>query len=122
MDMIHSVVGYLPDSIAKGLDPKVHHKEALHVHLERGGADHYVAIQPSDVLGVLKGASQGGSTSVQVFVKQSARLDTVSRGAISDFLKPINDLSFLRIRPPINAIYFDPRAIDKLLQIDQSAR
>ena len=48
-------------------------------------------------MGVLKGASQGGSTSVQVFVKQGARLDTVYRGAISDFLKPINDLGFLRI-------------------------
>ena len=35
MEMANSVVGYLPDSIAKGLSKRAN-EGALHVHLERG--------------------------------------------------------------------------------------
>jgi hypothetical protein len=78
-----------------------------------------VAIRAADVLGVLSGASQKGETAVQVFLKDDAKVDSVTSSAISEFLRPIRDFSFFKFRPPINVIYYDPRLVEKLIQLSQ---
>ncbi|PYS88873.1 MAG: hypothetical protein DMF64_19245 [Acidobacteria bacterium] len=120
MKEVHAVVGYLSDKVAKALGPKGQSGEPLEIKLERGGdGDTYVRISPNDIAGVLVGASQKGETSVQVLLKENATVETFTRAAVSDLLKPIRDLSFIKYRPPINVIYVDPRFIDKLIDINR---
>ena len=122
MNAMHAVVGYLPDAVAKAWAAHGHHKEPLEVRLEQGSDEMHVTIHAGDVIGVLTGASQKGETSVQVFVKENAKLDTVARATASDFLlKAIRDPGFLRYRPPFNVIYVDPRIVDKLVQLNREA-
>jgi hypothetical protein len=122
MSEMHAVVGYLPDATAKAAS-QGHHKAPLEVRLEQGKDEMHVRIDPGDIIGVLLGASNKGETGVQVFVKPSAKIDTVTRGAVADFvLQPIRDLSLLRLRPPINVIYFDPRLVQKLVALQTQER
>jgi hypothetical protein len=117
MKQMHAVVGFLPDAIAKALASKGYQESHLNVRMEHGSDEMHVTIHAADVLGVLSGASQKGETAVQIFVKDDARIDTVASSPVSDLLRPIRDLSFFRLRPPINVIYYDPRLVDKLVQL-----
>lgn len=120
MKEISAVVGYLPDRVAKGLGSKGQQTEPLEVKLERGSDnDLYVRIHPNDVAGVLVGAAQKGETGVQVFLKENATVETFTRGLASDFLKPIRDLSLIKIRRPINQIFVDPQFVDKLVDLNR---
>jgi hypothetical protein len=119
MSEMHAVVGYLPDTTAKAAS-QGHLKAPLEVRLEQGKDEMHVRIDGSDVIGVLLGASGKGETSVQVFVKPNAKIETIARGAAADLaLQPIRDSSLFRFRPPINVIYFDPRLVQKLVALGQ---
>lgn len=120
MKEINAVVGYLPDRVAKSLGTKGQSAEPIEVKLDRGKEnDVYVRVRPGDVAGVLLGASQKGETGVQVFLKENATVETFTRGLVSDFLRPIRDLSFIKIRPPYNVIYVDPQFLDRLVKLNR---
>jgi hypothetical protein len=120
MKEINAVVGYLPDKVAKGIGSQGRYTEPLEVKMDRGSDNAmHVRIRPDDIAGVLVGASQKGETGVQVFLKDGAQVETVARGAVSDFLTPIRDLSFIRFRPPINVIYVNPQFIDRLVDLNR---
>ncbi len=120
LKQMNAVVGYLPDALAKRLASKKPHKEPLEVRMERGSDEMLVKINPNDVAGVLLGASRNGETGVQVFLKQNARVDTVSRGIASDLvLRPIRDLSFFKFRGPVNSIFIDAQVMGKLVQLSR---
>lgn len=117
MNEMHAVVGFLPDAAAKAAS-QGHHTGPLEVRMDQGSDEMHVKIDGHDIIGVLLGASQKGETSVQIFVKPTAKLDTVTRGLPNDlFLRPIRDLSIFKFRPPINVIYFDPRLVQKLVTL-----
>jgi hypothetical protein len=120
MNEMHAVVGYLPDAVAKKWASGGQQKQALEVRMEPGSDEMHVTISPTDVTGVLLGASQKGETSVQVFVKKSAQVSTVARGVASDLvLRPIRDLGFFRSRAAISVIFADARMVDKLVQLNR---
>jgi len=115
MNAVHAVVGYLPASVAKA-SAAGRQKEPLQVRLDAGNAQVHAKINPSDVLGVLMGASRKGDTSVQVFLKPGAKVDMVMQGKVVDLaLRPIKDYGFGWLRPPINVIYIDPQRIKNLV-------
>ena len=117
MSEMHAIVGFLPDAMAKAAS-QGHHKEPLEVRMEHGSDEMHVKVNAGDVIGVLMGASQKGETSVQVFVKPNAKIDTITRGGAADlFLRPIRDSSLFRFRPPINVIFLDPRFVQKLVEL-----
>ena len=118
MPEINAVVGYVPDKVAKALGSKGKPTETVELKLDRGSDNAtYVRISPGDIAGVLVGASQKGETGVQVFLKEKANVETVSRGLVADFLTPIRDLSFLKFRVPINVIYVDPQFLNRLVEL-----
>jgi hypothetical protein len=120
MKEMNAVVGYLSDQVARRISSKGGPTEPLEIKLERGGeGDMHVRIQPSDVAGVLVGASKKGETSVQVILKDNATVETFTRGSVADFLKPIRDFSFIKFRPPINVIYVDAQFVDKLVTLNR---
>jgi hypothetical protein len=114
---VNAVVGYLPDAVAKALIAKGQHSEVIEVKLDRGKENEMlVRIKSADAAGVVLGASQNGETAVQVFLKEGASVETFTRTLASDFLRPIKDLTFIKLRPPINSIYVRPQFIDKIVQ------
>jgi hypothetical protein len=114
MSEMHAVIGYLPDAAAKAAS-EGNVRGALAVRVEPGKDETQVKIEGSDILGVLLGASKNGETSVQVLVKPTAKIATVTTGPTADFvLQPIRDPNLFRYRPPINVIYIDPQQIQKL--------
>jgi len=121
MNEMHAVVGFLPDAAAKAA-AQGHPKTALEVRLDQGSDEMHVSIQPGDVIGVLLGPSQKGETAVQVLVKPDAKLNTVTRGTAADLLlKPIRDPGLFRLRPPVNVIYYDPRLVQKLVDLNRES-
>lgn len=120
MAEMNAVVGYLSDKAAKALSSKGQYAEPLEIKLERGGDnDLHVRIRPDDIAGVLIGASLKGETGVQVLLKETATVETFSRGLVSDFLKPIRDFSFIKYRPPLVSIFVAPQLIDKLVDLNR---
>lgn len=120
MKEVHAVVGYLPDKAAKSLATQGQYTEALEVKLDAGaGGNTYVRIAPNDIAGVLVGASQKGETTVQVLLKDNATVETFTRAAASDLLRPIRDPGLFPWRPPINVIFVDPRFLDKLVDLNR---
>jgi hypothetical protein len=114
MSEMHAVIGYLPDAIAKAASAG-DVKDALAVRVDPGTDEAQVRIEASDVLGVLLGASRNGETSVQVLVKPTAKVDTISTGATADLvLQPIRDANLFRFRSPVNKIFIDPQLVNKL--------
>jgi hypothetical protein len=117
MKEMHAVIGYLPDATAKAAS-QGHLEAPLEVRMEQGKDDTHVKIDGSDVIGVLPGASHKGETSVQVFVKPNAKIDTITRGTAADLvLQPIRDSSLFRFRPPVNSIFIDPQLVQKLVAL-----
>lgn len=117
---INAVVGYVPEAVAKQIASKKEYGKSLEVKMEREkDNDMHVRIRPDDVAGVLLGASQKGLTSVQVFLKENATVETFTRGLASDFLKPIRDFSFIKWRPPFNVIYVPPNFLDQVQQFNR---
>ena len=115
MNEMHAVVGYLPDAIAKAASHG-DHKAPLEVRIEQGKDNMLVRIDGGDILGVLLGASNKGETSVQVFVKPKANIDTISRGVVADLvLHPIRDINLFRFGYHPNVIYIDPQLVKKLV-------
>src|SRR5438552_6676339 len=101
MNEMHAVVGYLPDALAKAAS-QGQLKTPLEVRMEQGKDEALVKIDGGDVIGVLLGGSQKGETSVQVFVRSNAKIDTIIRGSAADLvLQPIRDFSLFRFRPPL---------------------
>jgi hypothetical protein len=118
MNSVHAVIGYLPDAVAKAC-ASGQHKEPLQVRLEQGNDQMHARVHPNDVMGILLGASQKGETSVQIFVKDAAKVDLVFQGTALDIAaRPISDFGFGRLRPPINVIYIDPQFIKKLVDLN----
>ena len=119
MNQIHAVVGFLPDAIAKASSQGQHH-EPLEVRLDSGNGEMFVKVNANDVSAVLLGAAHKGQTSVQVLLKENAKVDTVVRGTASDlFLRAISDFSLFKLRPPINVIYIDPPLVNKLVALNR---
>jgi hypothetical protein len=114
MSEMHAVIGYLPDATAKAAS-QGNVKGTLAVRVDPGTDDTQVKIEASDVLGVLLGASRNGETSVQVLVKPTAKVDTITTGATADLvLQPIRDANLFRFRSPVNKIFIDPQLVKKL--------
>jgi len=104
----YAVIGFVSDEVAKSLGSGQYGKP-LEVRTQRGSDHEAVRIPADHVAGVLHGASQGGETSVQVILKENAKVETLSRGVASDLhLRPISDLSTILHKPPIFVIYIDP--------------
>jgi hypothetical protein len=121
MNSVHAVVGYLPDAVAKAC-ASGQHKEPLQVRLEQGNDHMHAKVHPNDVTGVLLGASHNGETSVQVFVKDAAKVDLVLQStALGIAARPISDFGFGWLRPPINVIYIDPQFIRNLVELNQKS-
>src|SRR5262249_18520335 len=120
MAQMSAVVGFVPSAVAKGLGTKPP-TAALEVQLEQGSEMH-VRVQPKDVAGVLIGATQtGGTTNVQVVLKDTAKVETFIRGPIAEFLRPIRDFSTVVWRPPLVAIYVHPQLLDKLVALNRES-
>lgn len=114
MSEMHAVIGFLPEATAKAAS-QGNVRGTLAVRVESGKDDTQVRIEAGDILGVLLGASRSGETSVQVLVKPTAKIETVTTGPTADFvLQPIRDPNLFRFRPPINVIYIDPQQVQKL--------
>jgi hypothetical protein len=117
MSEMHAVIGYLPDAAARAAS-QGNVTGTLAVRVEPGRDETQVKIQGSDILGVLLGASRNGETSVQVLVKPTAKIETVTTGATSDLvLQPIRDSNLFRYRSPVNVIYIDPQVAQKLVAL-----
>lgn len=121
MKQMHAVVGFLPDAVAKAFASNGYQEKQVNVRMEHGSDEMHVTIHAADILGVLSGASQKGETAVQVFLKDDAKVDTVASGTVSEWLRPIRDFGFFKFRPPINVIYYDPRLVEKLVQLSRES-
>jgi hypothetical protein len=117
----YAVIGYVPDEVAKSLGQG--YGKPLELRTKRGSDHGIVRIQPDHIAGILHGASQGGETGVQVFLKEKATVETVSRGIASDLhLRGISDPTIIWHQPPIFVIYAHPQNIPSLLKAAELAR
>ena len=115
MAEVHAVIGYLPDADAKALAAgKL--QGPVEVRTDPGSDAMHVRIEPKDIAGVLLGSSKKGETGVQVFLKDKAKVETVTRGLAEALrLRPITDLTLWPFRPPIAVIYASPIRIKDLI-------
>jgi len=120
MKEMNAVVGYVSDSVARALASGKASSDPVEVRLEPGSDALHVRVNPKDIRAVIVGSSKKGETGIQVFLNDKAKVDTVSRNLAADFLKPIRDLSLLKLRPPINVIYVDPQWLDKLVEFNRT--
>ena len=121
MAEVAAVIGYMPDADAKALASGKERKD-IQVRLERGSDDVHVRIAGKDIAGTLLGASKKGETAVQVFLRDKAGVETVTRSLAADLtLRPIKDLSLVLQRPIIISIYASPQLIDQLVAAQQQA-
>lgn len=120
MAEVAAVIGYMPDAEAKALASGKGKKDAVEVRSDRGSDAVYVRIAAKDIAGTLLGASKKGETAVQIFLRDKAGVETVTRGIASDLLlRPIRDLSLL-VRPGvIVSIYASPQLINQLVAAQQ---
>lgn len=110
-DATYAVIGYVPDEVAKSLGAggSGGYGKGLELRIQRGSDQEIVRVQPDHIAGVLQGASQGGETGVQVFLKENATVETVSRGVARDLhLRGISDPSLGWHRPPLVSIFVHP--------------
>ena len=120
MPEVTAVIGYMPDAQAKSLAAGKEAKEAVQVRLERGSDDMHVRIAAKDIAGTLLGASKKGETAVQIFLRDKAAVETVTRGIASDLLlRPIRDLTFINWRPPLVSIFASPQLIKQLVDLQR---
>ena len=108
----YAVIGYVPDEVAKSLGTggAGGYGRALELRIKRGSDQEIVRVQPDHIAGILHGASEGGETGVQVFLKENATVETLSRGIASDLhLKGISDPSVWWHRPPLVMIFVHPQ-------------
>jgi hypothetical protein len=121
-DSMYAVIGYVPDEVAKSLGAKGYGK-ALELRIKRGSDHQIVRVQPDQIAGVLHGASQGGETGVQVFLKENATVETLSRGIASDLhLRGISDPNIWWYQPPVVSIFAspnNPRFVEIIEQLQQ---
>ena len=107
-DATYAVIGYVSDEVAKSLRGEGYGK-ALELRTKRGSDHQIVRVQPDQIAGILHGASQGGETGVQVFLKENATVETVSRGIASDLhLRGISDPNVWWHQPPVVSIFVPP--------------
>lgn len=122
-DAMYAVIGYVPDEVAKSLGAEGYGK-ALELRTKRGNDHQIVRVQPDQIAGILQGASQGGETGVQVFLKENATVETVSRGIASDLhLRGISDPSLDWYQTPVVSIFVsprNPRFVDILKELQQA--
>lgn len=109
---MNAVVGFLPDAVAQRISGQAP-SEPLDIKLDRGG-DTFVRVQPGDVASIWTGPSKEGETGVQVLLKENATVETLTRDAAADILRPIKDGSIVPLRPPITVIYIPPFMAEKL--------
>jgi hypothetical protein len=120
MAEVTAVIGYMPDAEAKALASGKGKNDSVQVRLERGSDDMHVRIAAKDIAGTLLGASKKGETAVQVFLRDKAGVETVSRGLASDLaLRPIRDFSFVLSRGPLVSIFASPQLINQLVAAQQ---
>ena len=120
MAEVTAVIGYMPDAEAKALASGKGKNDAVHVRLERGSDEMHVRIAAKDIAGTLLGASKKGETAVQIFLRDKAGVETVTRGIASDLLlRPIRDLSLVLSRPPLVSIFASPQLINQLVAAQQ---
>ena len=120
MPEVTAVIGYMPDAEAKALASGKGQKDAVQVRLERGSDEMHVRIAAKDIAGTLLGASKKGETAVQVFLRDKAGVETVTRGIASDLLlRPIKDFTLVPFRPPLVSIFASPQLIKQLVELQQ---
>lgn len=115
-----AVLGYVKDDVARswGDHGQGYSKGSpLELRLDRGGDHEIVRIPSESIAGVLRGASQGGETSVQVLLREDARIETVSRTSVNDLLRGISDKSLTIKVPTWNVIYADPQITTRLTEL-----
>ena len=114
MAEVTAVIGYLPDADAKALASGKDSKPSVEVRLERGNDEMHVRVAAKDIAGTLLGASKKGETAVQIFLRDKAAVETVTRGIASDLLlRPIKDFTFVPFRPPLVSIFAHPRLVQQ---------
>jgi hypothetical protein len=107
----YAVIGYVSDEVAKSLGTEGHGK-TLELRTKRGSDYEIVRVQPDHIAGILHGASQGGETGVQVFLKETATVETVSRGIARDLhLRGISDPNIGWHQPVVVSIFAPPSSI-----------
>jgi len=120
MAEVTAVIGYMPDAQARALAAGKEAKDAVQVRLERGSDEMHVRIAAKDIAGTLLGASKKGETAVQVFLRDKAAVETVTRGIATDMLlRPIKDLSLVLSRPPLVSIFASPQLIKQLVELQR---
>ena len=120
MAEVTAVIGYMPDAQAKALAAGKEAKDPVLVYLEQGSDEMQVRIAAKDVAGTLLGASKKGQTAVQIFLRDKAAVETVTRGFASDLrLRPIRDLTFVNWRPPLVSIFASPQLIKQLVDLQR---
>ena len=120
MAEVTAVIGYMPDAQARALAAGKEAKDAVQVRLERGSDEMHVRIAAKDIAGTLLGASKKGETAVQVFLRDKAAVETVTRGIATDMLlRPIKDLSLVLSRPPLVSIFASPQLIKQLVDLQR---
>ena len=108
----YAVIGYVPDEVAKSLGAggSGGYGKALELRIKRGSDQEIVRVQPDHIAGVLHGASQEGETGIQVFLKENATVETLSRGIASELhLKGISDPNVWWHHPPVVSIFVHPQ-------------
>ena len=111
---VNAVIGYLPDAAAKELASGSYASGPIDIRLEPGNDDVHVRIDPQHIAGVLLGASKKGESGVQVFLKDDAKVETVTRVVARDFrLRAISDPVLTFFRPPLVSIFVSPAQIDQ---------
>lgn len=120
-----AVLGYVKDDVARSWGDQGQEYSRgtpLELRIDRGGDHEIVRIPSNSIAGVLRGASQGGETSVQVLLREDAQIETVSRTSVSDLLRGISDKSLTFKQPTWNVIYADPQITARLTELTTAGK
>ena len=90
-----SIIGYVPDAVAKDLhDGRGLTKELLELPLDPGKQAAHIRVKRNDIHEVRVGASSGGHTSLQLILKPDASYEFVAKASITEGLTAIQDPAF----------------------------
>jgi hypothetical protein len=96
MPVAQSVIGYVPDAVAKELHAgRGLGKEVLELPLDPGKHSAQIRVKHSDIAEVRVGPSTGGHTGLQLILKPEATYEIFGVGSVgADELTAIQDPSF----------------------------
>jgi len=97
MSASQSVVGFVPDALAKGLhDGKGFAHDVLELPLEAGKQGTHLRVRRNDIHEVRVGPSKAGHTSLQLILKPEATYELVAKAPKeAELLTAIQDPAFL---------------------------